>query len=733
MSDINFIKYHYDKDLDPLFHKFLLWSSYILPYTLKKPLIKDNIVQKIDALNKVREKFKTNYMDNKEGIRLLLEKINKSLMNLISDEEFKDILNKQLKKLSKISNVEYKPIDDINELYQTNKILYDKMEDEDKEKFLYDHLNKAILKSFNLYKEVKNKRINNIIDERIKQKVNPSALKSVKAIKEKKEKQNKEADTLKELIKSQNPKNIMLNDLKETINNYSKLNIDKYFNDVLNYYQKTNQKDKYDDIVKNKNKWNDIISDIKLLGDNITLDKLQNYTSDVQSIFNNIKNEYETKKNDINDLIKKDSDDLVESEKIKRESEEALKLEKAKEQAIREEKIRKETEEKIRKEYEEKAKQEQEKAKKEKAKKEREEFEDIVQNHIKFGVGEAQELYGKRPEELYDDILKGKKIKMSKDNYKKLLIIKDDPVFTQYFTTTDKKTGETRFKYAGDIRPTNKKDNDGIDILNMHHPGLDLKFKDMKEILNKSVRKPFRILFTPSPSPPSTPTSTTSSTSSEASQLPTPTKTEEVKIDILEPNIDNQSQISTSSRSSSVPPEREKEKDLNTVSVETKDDNSISSQGILGTIFGGIKSLLGLSSSVLNDKVAEELLKYKDEKNGNKIIDCIILWELMHHHKDIPKSKYTDIIKEFDKKHRPKLFYVRNKFKKYNNSDKFLSGFPFGLLAGLIPGIAQGVGSIISAIKGNGCSAYKGKRNAVKGGKCLSLDALNKIKSEIKN
>lgn len=718
MSDINFIKYQYDKDLDPLFHKFLLWSSYILPYTLKKPLIKDNIIQKIDALNKVREKFKTNYMDNKEGIRLLLEKINKSLMNLISEEEFKDILNKQLKKLSKISNIEYKPIDDINELYQTNKILYDKMEDEDKEKFLYDHLNKAILKSFNLYKEVKNKRINNIIDERIKQKVNPSALKTGKAIKEKKEKQTKEADTLKELIKSQNPKNIMLNDLKETINNYSKLNIDKYFNDVLYYYQKTNQKNKYDDIVKNKNKWNAIISDIKLLGDNITVDKLQNYISDVHSIFNNIQNEYDTKKNDINDLIKKDSDDLVEREKIKRESEEALRLEKAKEQA----EIRKATEEKIRKEYEEKAKQEKEK-------KEREEFEDIVKNHVKYGVAEAQELYGKRPEELYDDILKGKKIKMSKDNYKKLLIIKDDPVFSQYFTTKDKKTGETRFKYAGDIRQTNKRDKEGIDTLNKNHPGLNLEFKDMKEILNKSVRKPFRILFTPSPSP--------TSTSSESSQLPTPTIStpttlEEIKIDTLEPNID-ESQISTSSRSSSVPPEREKEKDLNTVSVETKDDNSISSQGILGSIIKGIGSIFGLGSNVLSDDIVKELLKYKDEKNGNKIIDCIILWELMHHHKDIPKTKYTDIIKEFDKKHRPKLFYVRNKFKKYNNSDKFLSGFPFGLLAGLIPGIAQGVGSIISAIKGNGCSAYKGKKNAVKGGKCLSLDALNKIKSEIKN
>ena len=47
----------------------------------------------------------------------------------------------------------------------------------------------------------------------------------------------------------------------------------------------------------------------------------------------------------------------------------------------------------------------------------------------------------------------------------------------------------------------------------------------------------------------------------------------------------------------------------------------------------------------------------------------------MHNHKNIPKAKYPEIIKEFDKKHRPKLFYVRNKFKKYNNTDKFLGGF----------------------------------------------------------
>ena len=154
--------------------------------------------------------------------------------------------------------------------------------------------------------------------------------------------------------------------------------------------------------------------------------------------------------------------------------------------------------------------------------------------------------------------------------------------------------------------------------------------------------------------------------------------------------------------------------------------------GLLGSIIKGIGSIFGLGSNVLSDDIVKELLKYQNQKDGNKIIDSIIIWELMHRHKNINKSKYPEIIKEFDKKHRPKLFYVRSKFKKYNNTDKFLGGFPFGLLAGLIPGALQGVGSIISAIKGNGCSSLKKtKTNNLKGGKSMTLQDLNNIKQNI--
>ena len=103
-SSINFIKYHPDKELDPLFERFLLWSSHILPYN------QDEIIKKCEALQKIRNKFRENYTEAKNGLIDVLNKMNSALMKLLNDEQLITIFNKQLKQLSKINKIKYEPI-----------------------------------------------------------------------------------------------------------------------------------------------------------------------------------------------------------------------------------------------------------------------------------------------------------------------------------------------------------------------------------------------------------------------------------------------------------------------------------------------------------------------------------------------------------------------------------------------------------------------------------------------
>ena len=106
------------------------------------------------------------------------------------------------------------------------------------------------------------------------------------------------------------------------------------------------------------------------------------------------------------------------------------------------------------------------------------------------------------------------------------------------------------------------------------------------------------------------------------------------------------------------------------------------------------------------------------------------MYELNKNHPKY-KSKYIEILKDFDKKHRPKLFFVRNKYKQYNKlEDKYKGSFAPALL-GLIPMGINAVSGLINAIRGKGCSNFK-KTNNLKGGKSMTLKDLNNIKQNIK-
>ena len=62
--------------------------------------------------------------------------------------------------------------------------------------------------------------------------------------------------------------------------------------------------------------------------------------------------------------------------------------------------------------------------------------------------------------------------------------------------------------------------------------------------------------------------------------------------------------------------------------------------GILGAIVKGIGSLFGLGSNALNDDVIKTINKMvEDKKIDNKGVDTIILYELIHNHKNIPQNK----------------------------------------------------------------------------------------------
>lgn len=620
-----------DELIDPLFHKFLQWSSLIYqiqPYKVK---------EKIEAIDKLREKYKYSYINSKKGIVDFLDKLNHSLISLLNDEQLIEIFNKQLKDLSKLNEEEYEKIDDYNELIKKCKELYDKLEQDKKEEFLYMNISKDILKHFGLYKNKKDKHINKLIDERLKK----YDLIKTKIIKIQSQNQPEQ-----QIIKQKELNLADINKFTEFDNMIKKINNDLPDADLdrlfLNKNLNANQRNRLKLFRENMNN----IKDLRL---RITKENMPDFLGIIEEKTKEMKKNYpyisklliekdkqEQARQGIQDLNIEDNNDIVISKK--------------EDKPIKEDK----------------------------------------KQSLPF-------------EEFYVD---KKPVNVEEKPVKKPLVFTNEEK-NKYF----KKSNKKEFYKEASTR------NKGWKLFNKDEKGdfqdytyyLD-EFKRYEEgNKGKEILK-MEVIQTPS------------NLSSELNQT-------------LNPSLSSSyTTTSSSTNSSSNNSSSNKDEDMRSAvsSLGSDSDENMSGSGILGAIVKGIGSLFGLGSNALNDDVIKTINKMvEDKKIDNKGVDTIILYELTHYHKNIPQNKYVEIIKEFDKKNRPKLFFIRNKFKKYN--DKMLGGFPIGLIASLIPSAIDGVASIINAIKGKNSSCFnKQKVNKLKGGKSMTLEELETIKSQIK-
>lgn len=673
MAEINFIKYHPDKELDPLFERFLLWASHILPYN------KEEIIKKCEALQKIRNKFRENYTDAKNGLIDVLNKMNKALMKLLNDEQLLIIFNKQLKQLSKINKIKYEAIEDFDELYKKNHELYDTLPEHQKERFLFSNLNKEILKYFGLYKSVKEKKINNQIDDRLKE---LNIIKD-KDLKRKKEEQEKEDKVMQEIKKAKNDV-IIIGTPKEKINKFDKLRVK--IQEAKDFIPKI------DELVKTKDAYLTTTQKSKLETLRKTIEDADHYIINGQSNIQNL----EIK--DMTDII----DDLNRGKKNIVSIEISVKNKEDKKAATKKKKSSKEDDEKEKEkeaakvEVKEEVKPTGELSKVAVAPKP--EVKTEVKEEVKFIKPEEAKKAKKRgsltPEEQTQLIEAEKLIRTNPETFKKIFyqnIGKPQEGMKKKETMKRNKTLIDTYKFSKGV------------IGNLY----DKIYSGEINLRNPQQAAPQPVA------------------------QPDPHEKEVAEMEDRLFKIQLGDDIGFNEFKETYG-QKMKEAEEEMWKQEHQDNNKEGS-GLLGTIIKGIGSIFGLNSNVLSDKVIKELLQYQNQKDGNKIIDAIIIWELIHRHKNIDKSKYPEIIKDFDKQYRPKLFYIRNKFKKYDKTDKFLGGFPIGILAGLIPGALQGVSSIISAIKGNGCSSLRSKKTSnYKGGKALSLQELNNIKNSIK-
>lgn len=685
-SSINFIKYHPDKELDPLFERFLLWSSHILPYN------QDEIIKKCEALQKIRNKFRENYTEAKNGLIDVLNKMNSSLMKLLNDEQLITIFDKQLKQLSKINKIKYEPIEDYEELYKKNHELYDNLPDYQKERFLYSNLNKNILKYFGLYKSVKERKINNLIDDRLRE---YNIIKE-KDLKRKKEEQEKEDKVMQEIKKSKTTSDIQtaMNSLNEnTVENYKILwNL---YNDAMNLKPKVEEIKDNVDFTK---------TGFKIFGK--TLDKFLSILPLTDQLIKQTQTNPNTVRSQkINDVLSRlqklynSASMVLNNDKVKL----AYTASKVKTTEPPKTEVKKEVKEEVKA-------------------KPKEEVKEEIKEEVK-PTGELAKV------EVKVEPPKAEPSKSKIDLILDKITLEDiDKDFYENGTTGSGKRKKPIRKLKS--QTTLKKDK----VLKAKY---NITNEDIKLLRPKIEAKKQQLL-----------NSTEEIKQPEPQPQPQPEQQPELQKPLSKQIEDNHIMRDMEDRLFKLQI-GEDNKPYEEIYKGFDNPEEITGSGLLGSLIKGIGSIFGLGSNVLSDDIVKELLKYQNQKDGNKIIDSIIIWELMHRHKNINKSKYPEIIKEFDKKHRPKLFYVRSKFKKYNNTDKFLGGFPLGLLAGIIPGALQGVSSIISAIKGNGCGSWsagtpssldkvkgslkKTKTNNLKGGKSMTLQDLNNIKQNIKN
>ena len=794
--EINFIKYHPDKQLDPLFERFLLWSSHILPYN------KEEVIKKCEALQKIRNKFRENYTEHKNGLIDVLNKINQSLMKLLNDEQLITIFNKQLKQLSKINKVPFEIIEDFDELYKKNHELYDNLPSYQKEKFLFNNLNKQILKYFGLYKSIKERKINNAIDER---------LRDYKLIKDKElKRKNDEREEKDKELQEQNkkPKQELIITTssasdKTKINNFTKLN---------DMFIKAKQNEGPASIM-NKMDFGKLKRDPEAINKFLSaLAEVDNYIKNGQSNITNLDNtdmvNLRVKLYKANSKIdelkikykaqidKKEEEEKPTSSSPVKETEEKKEQEKIKvieqpqsNEVIKTMQTEKSTLEKIisqlkpedvklikntnKNEFFKKSQQSNYKTKiinkfkksipEEELKKLTKEdfnliYETLQQNKIPSlpdvptlppqsdpQMEELEERFKKLktfdqpqpiqpgqqtteeilngPSQLLEDDIEGHGILGAIVNGIKGLFgfgpqVLDDKVIEELLKFTKEKDGNKII--------------DGIIMyeLNKNHP----KFKNqyitiLKEFDKKHRPKLFKM----------------------RNNFKQYDKLEDKYNGSFAPALLGLIPMGINAVSGLINAIRGKGTlDLkDAVNILPGDNrikigsntNDLSGSGLLSGIIGAVKGLFGLGPNVLNDKAIEELLKFTKEKDGNKIIDGIILYII---NKDYPKykNKYIEILKDFDKQHRPKLYFVRNKYKHYNKlEDKYNGSFAPALL-GLIPAGISAVSSLINAIRGKGCGTMKipmdgGKKslgpNHYKGGKSMTLQDLNNIKQNIKN
>lgn len=623
-----------DELIDPLFHKFLQWSSLIYqiqPYKVK---------EKIEAIDKLREKYKYSYINSKKGIVDFLDKLNHSLISLLNDEQLIEIFNKQLKDLSKLNEEEYEKIDDYNELIKKCKELYDKLEQDKKEEFLYMNISKDILKHFGLYKNKKDKHINKLIDER---------LKKYDLIKSKIIKIQSQTQPEQQIIKQKELNLADINKFTEFDNMIKKINNDLPDADLdrlfLNKNLNANQRNRLRLFRENMNS----IKDIRL---RITKENMPDFLGIIEEKTKEMKKNYpyfsklliekdkqEQARQGIQDLNIEDNNDIV----ISKKEDKPIKIKEDK--PIKEDK----------------------------------------KQSLPF-------------EEFYVD----------KKPVKKPLVFTNEEI-NKYFKKSNKRDFYKEASTRNKGWKLFKKDEKG-DIQDYTYY-LD-EFKRYEEgNKGKEILK-MEVIQTPS------------NLSSELNQTLNPS--------LSSSYTTTTSSTNSSSNNSSSNKDEDMKSAVSSLGSDSDSDENMSGSGILGAIVKGIGSLFGLGSNALNDDVIKTINKMvEDKKIDNKGVDTIILYELTHYHKNIPQNKYVEIIKEFDKKNRPKLFFIRNKFKKYN--DKMLGGFPIGLIASLIPSAIDGVASIINAIKGKNSSCFnKQKVNKLKGGKSMTLEELETIKSQIK-
>lgn len=191
------------------------------------------------------------------------------------------------------------------------------------------------------------------------------------------------------------------------------------------------------------------------------------------------------------------------------------------------------------------------------------------------------------------------------------------------------------------------------------------------------------------------------------------------------------------------------------------EDNLISAKGILSKLLGfiglnskvlkeknicgngplsSILSMIGLSDNIFEEddiliKIKPLISLLKKEKDKNKLdsyLYALVKLEDGDDDEEEIKDKYYKLLYEFDKNYRKQLFNKRVKKDFYNIKGSFAPA-----LLGLIPlginAVSGLISSISNAVKGKNDKVIKRTDRELKGGKIMTLEQLEQLKSKIDN